>query len=68
VGDGYTAAWDAEYASGRYLGEPPVAFVEDVVRVSLAASRTRGLYIGCGNGRNFVPLLDAGMDLIGLDV
>lgn len=27
-----------------------------------------GLYIGCGNGRNLLPLLDAGIDLVGLDV
>ena len=27
-----------------------------------------GLYIGCGNGRNFVPLVEGGLDLIGLDV
>ncbi|MGH8887635.1 MAG: hypothetical protein ACRDYX_21185 [Egibacteraceae bacterium] len=24
-------AWDAEYAAGRYDGEPPVAFVNDVI-------------------------------------
>jgi SAM-dependent methyltransferase len=68
VEEGSTAAWDAQYASGRYLDEPPVAFVDDVVRASRAASRTRGLYIGCGNGRNFIPLLEAGMDLVGLDI
>lgn len=27
-----------------------------------------GLYIGCGNGRNFVPLVDAGLDLVGIDI
>jgi len=27
-----------------------------------------GLYVGCGNGRNYLPLLDAGLNLIGLDV
>jgi SAM-dependent methyltransferase len=68
VQGGYTTAWEDEYASGRYLDEPPVAFVDDIVRASRAASQTRGLYIGCGNGRNFVPLLDAGMDLVGLDI
>ena len=66
--EGYTAAWEAQYASGRYLDEPPVAFVDDIVRASRATSRTRGLYIGCGNGRNFMPLLEAGMDLVGLDI
>jgi cyclopropane fatty-acyl-phospholipid synthase-like methyltransferase len=68
VEETYTAAWEAEYASGRYLDEPPVAFVDDIVRASAATSRTRGLYIGCGNGRNFMPLLEAGMDLVGLDI
>jgi SAM-dependent methyltransferase len=28
----------------------------------------RGLYVGCGNGRNYLPLVDAGLDLVGLDV
>jgi SAM-dependent methyltransferase len=50
------------------VDEAPVAFVEDIIRASRDASRTRGLYIGCGNGRNFVPLVEAGLDLIGLDV
>ena len=27
-----------------------------------------GVYIGCGNGRNYVPLVDRGLDLVGLDV
>jgi SAM-dependent methyltransferase len=62
--------WDAEYAGGRYLDEPPVPFVADI----LAAAREHdllggtGLYIGCGNGRNYVPLVAGGLDLIGLDI
>lgn len=27
-----------------------------------------GLYVGCGNGRNYLPLVDAGLALRGLDV
>jgi SAM-dependent methyltransferase len=27
-----------------------------------------GVYVGCGNGRNLLPTLDAGLDLIGLDI
>jgi hypothetical protein len=23
-------SWDAEYAAGRYAGEPPVAFIRDI--------------------------------------
>ncbi|MXX70411.1 MAG: class I SAM-dependent methyltransferase [Gemmatimonadetes bacterium] len=30
--------------------------------------RGRGLYVGCGNGRNHVALVDAGLNLTGLDV
>jgi SAM-dependent methyltransferase len=63
-------AWDAEYASGRYRDEPPLPFVTDI----LAACRAdgllgaAGLYIGCGNGRNYLPLVDGDLDLIGLDI
>jgi len=64
------ASWDAEYRAGRYAGEEPIAFVHDI----LAATRRvelppgRGLYVGCGNGRNYAPLVTGGLDLIGLDV
>lgn len=63
--------WDAEYRLGRYAGEPPVAFVATIVetlRARPAFAARQGLYVGCGNGRNFLPLLDAGLSLIGLDV
>lgn len=60
------ARWDDEYRRGRYLGEEPVPFVHDIVAAT--APGARGLYIGCGNGRNFVPLVAAGLDLVGLDV
>jgi Methyltransferase domain len=67
--DGEAArAWDVEYAAGRYEGEPPVAFVHDIVVAAKDASIGSGLYIGCGNGRNYVPLVDAGLDLVGLDI
>lgn len=29
---------------------------------------TRGLCVGCGNGRNYLPLVDGGLDLTGLDI
>ena len=64
-------AWDAEYLSGRYAGEPPVEFVAEI-RAELAKRPrirdSRGLYAGCGNGRNFVKLAMSGLDLVGLDV
>jgi SAM-dependent methyltransferase len=63
--------WDDEYRSGRYRGEPPLPFVErilDAVRAQLGTTPGKGLYVGCGNGRNFIPLVSAGLDLEGLDV
>jgi SAM-dependent methyltransferase len=65
-----TGSWDAEYRAGRYAGEKPVAFVEDILEASrrVALPPGRGLYIGCGNGRNYLPLVASGLDLVGLDV
>jgi SAM-dependent methyltransferase len=63
--------WDAEYRGGRYAGEPPLPFVEtilDVLRTRPGVWAGAGLYVGCGNGRNLVPLVEAGADLWGLDV
>jgi SAM-dependent methyltransferase len=65
---GTAAAWDAEYAAGRYRGEPPVPFVRDILAAARAAGAGSGLYIGCGNGRNYLPLVAGGLDLTGLDV
>jgi len=69
---GLTASrWDEEYRNQRYANEPPLPFVDEILGV-LKADRTlwsgSGLYVGCGNGRNYLPLLDAGLDLMGLDV
>ncbi|WP_031507264.1 class I SAM-dependent methyltransferase [Streptomyces megasporus] len=60
--------WDDEYRRGRYRDEPPVAMVETVIEEARARGLRSGLYIGCGNGRNLVPLREAGLDLVGLDV
>jgi hypothetical protein len=63
-------AWNVEYNAGRYGEEPPLLFVADI----LAAARDHdligetGVYIGCGNGRNYLPLVAGGLDLIGLDI
>jgi SAM-dependent methyltransferase len=67
---GAAAAWDAEYAAGRYRDEPPLPFVADILAAARAHSLIGGggLYIGCGNGRNYLPLVNAGLDLVGLDV
>ncbi len=62
------ASWDAEYAAGRYARDVPVGFVRDVLAAARQHGLRRGLYVGCGNGRNLVPLVDAGLDLTGLDI
>jgi SAM-dependent methyltransferase len=62
------ASWDAEYACGRYAAEPPVAFTRDIIDTAAGLNLRHGLYIGCGNGRNLVPMLDAGLALTGLDI
>jgi SAM-dependent methyltransferase len=65
------ASWDAEYRAGRYADDVPLPFVSQIVemlRADASAWKGTGLYVGCGNGRNYLPLLDAGLDLFGLDV
>ena len=65
------ARWDAEYREGRYVAEPPVPFVDDVVSTLRAHPEMLagiGLYVGCGNGRNYLPLVDTGLNLHGLDI
>jgi hypothetical protein len=63
-----TRAWEAEYRAGRYVGEPPLPFVADILAAARAHGHHDGIYVGCGNGRNYVPLVDGGLDLIGLDI
>ncbi len=63
--------WDEEYRNQRYAEEPPLPFVNgilDALRADPLAWSGAGLYVGCGNGRNYLPLLDAGLSLLGLDV
>lgn len=61
-------SWNVEYMHGRYTGEEPVPFVTDILSASRHRGISRGLYLGCGNGRNFVPLVEAGLDLTGVDL
>jgi SAM-dependent methyltransferase len=66
---GVAASWDEEYRAGRYAGDEPVPFVHDIITaVRKHRPPAGGIYIGCGNGRNFIPLVEAGIDLIGVDV
>lgn len=63
--------WDAEYRGGRYADEPPLPFVLKILAAlddDPAARDGFGLYVGCGNGRNYLPLVDAGLRLYGLDL
>jgi SAM-dependent methyltransferase len=61
-------SWEAEYQRGRYQREPPVPFVDDILRAARTHGLTQGLYVGCGNGRNFLPMSRAGLELTGLDI
>lgn len=64
------AFWDGQYADGRFLDMPADPFVDLV----LAAAADHGLlpgpglYIGVGNGRNYFPFVEGGLELVGLDV
>ncbi|MFF4890452.1 class I SAM-dependent methyltransferase [Micromonospora chersina] len=63
-----SAAWNEEYRRGRYVGDPPVGFVDDIRAAADQEGISTGLYVGCGNGRNLLPLVDSGIDVLGLDV
>lgn len=65
---GASAAWDAQYRAGRYAAEAPVPFVDDIIAAADARGLRNGLYVGCGNGRNYLPLARAGLSLTGLDI
>ena len=63
--------WDREYLLGKYDGEGPLVFAKLVAtrlkRVRDIQSK-RGLYIGCGTGRNYIMLAKLGLNVVGLDV
>lgn len=66
--DGAVAAWEAEYARGRYRDDPPVAFVDDILAAAADLPSRDALYVGCGNGRNLDPLVRGGLDVVGIDI
>jgi predicted TPR repeat methyltransferase len=70
MGNAVAESWDAEYATGtRYApDEPAVSFVDDILALARKHGIERGLYVGAGNGRNFIPMSEAGLELIGLDI
>ncbi|WP_406288379.1 class I SAM-dependent methyltransferase [Embleya sp. NBC_00896] len=57
--------WDNAYADGMYADAEPDPLVGEIL--ATAAPGTSGVEIGCGNGRNLVPLIRGGLDLIGVD-
>ncbi len=64
------ANWDVAYAENqRYHGDPPIAFVDTILNELGESGKSQiGLYVGCGNGRNFVPLAEHGLNLSGVDI
>jgi SAM-dependent methyltransferase len=63
--------WDEEYRRGRYGDEAPLPFVRTILTTLVDHPEVwsgRGLYVGCGNGRNYLPLVNAGAKLVGLDI
>lgn len=64
--------WDREYKKGkRYQNDPPIKFVNKIIKTlqkTQGISKGIGLYIGCGNGRNYIPLADSGLDILGIDI
>ena len=63
--------WDAEYRAGRYENDGPLPFVDRIISIlenrGIDGNGT-GLYVGCGNGRNFVPLAESGIKILGIDI
>ena len=68
---GLARAWDAEYSRGRYHADPPLKFttrIIDVLKRNPGLMDGLGLYVGCGNGRNYIPLVETGLNVAGLDI
>ena len=65
-----SARWDELYRSGRYAEDPPLPFVKKILSTLQACSLTSeyGLYVGCGNGRNYLPLANSLLRLYGVDI
>ncbi len=71
VGRMIADVWNKEYCGKRYEDEPSLEFTKEIV-VELKKKpeiyHSRGIYVGCGNGRNYLNLAKAGLDIVGLDV
>jgi hypothetical protein len=63
--------WDDEYRRGRYRNAPPIPFIDTILatlREQPQLMSRPGLYVGCGSGRNYLPLVESGIHLYGIDV
>jgi SAM-dependent methyltransferase len=61
--------WDQAYKDGKYENDPPITFVDTILEeLGEEGKKKFGMYVGCGNGRNFIPLLDVGLNIRGIDV
>lgn len=71
-GDIPAQRWDSAYQNGKYVAseQEAVPFVEVVAKEvqERLGEHAVGLYAGCGNGRNFKALIDAGIDINGTDI
>jgi SAM-dependent methyltransferase len=62
--------WDRAYKGGKYDYEGPVPLVADVIDLISreGLQEAKGFYPGCGNGRNLIPLLEAGLHIEAEDI
>lgn len=63
-------AWDQAYSADKYIFDKPIKFTQDIIDFTkeYMPASSKGLYAGCGNGRNFIPLVEAGLKLDGIDL
>ena len=63
--------WNKEYKDGRYRDDSQIEFVrriKETLEKTPDISKGAGLYIGCGNGRNYIPMADSGLNVFGIDI
>lgn len=58
--------WDWEYTIRNITGRAPLPIVSKVIEIAQPGQRL--LYVGIGDGRNFLPLIDAGLDAVGCEL
>ena len=63
--------WDQAYENGANKNAPSVLFIKTIITTILdqmEGSSYGGLYVGCGNGQNYIPMSQSGLDMVGLDI